>query len=150
MIKPKQMRLRIVLPIIAGCAIAAWLISSLVSGLHTADRYANAQDANAQEMVAKMVIEYLDANQLEWPDNWTELYGPYLKVNRSYSLSFQELQDRVQIDWKVDSKELLQRVNSESDDHSALQLIWLTDEGRSHWKGSEPNEMVIEYLKRMP
>jgi hypothetical protein len=100
------------------------------------------QDAYAVSWVSNMVISYMKANGNAWPKSWEDLRKPYEtmaeKVGRPWS--FEQLQSRVEVDWKVDPKTLI-----EGDD--SKRVIWLRSGTEAHWESREPNEIIREYLK---
>ncbi|HEV8067230.1 MAG TPA: hypothetical protein VGP76_05815 [Planctomycetaceae bacterium] len=89
-----------------------------------------------------MVIEYLKANDNAWPKDWDDLRKPYetcaLRSGRPWS--FEELHDRVEVDWVADAKSRLKT-------DQMTRVIWLRDGTTAHWEHRDPNQMIREYLE---
>ena len=108
--------------------------------------YVQVPNAYAMDWGAAMVIEYMKSNQNEWPSSWEDLRAPYetLAAPQNYPWSFEEIQQRLTIDWKVDPNELA-TANPDSNG-PPFRVIWLSDGSESHWQGAEPNHSILEYL----
>jgi len=107
-----------------------------------------------------LVIEYMDKHQGVWPKSWDDLAnmrgqktnGVYVgKTETSWEAGFRpitsikELQQRVEIDWSANPKQLVKAEISAKG--RPFRVIWLKN-GKSYcYSGKEPNEMVLEYLK---
>jgi hypothetical protein len=93
--------------------------------------------------VADMVIEHLKANDNAWPKGWDDLRKPYetcvLRSGRPWS--FDELRDRVDVDWGADAKSRLTT-------DQTTRVIWLRDGTNAYWENHEPNRLIREYLTR--
>ncbi len=96
--------------------------------------------------VADMCIEYMDANNGNWPRKWGDLRDDYqICIMRSgQPWTFDELSSRVEIDWKTEPKEL--RDASIGLDAPEFRVIWLRDGTNAHWAHQEPNQKVLNYL----
>ena len=57
--------------------------------------------------------------------------------------SFEELSQRVIVNWNVDTIKLKKVVADGSD----FRVIWLRDGTTSYWKSSEPNRIIRDYLR---
>lgn len=90
-----------------------------------------------------MVIEHLKANDNAWPKGWDDLRKPYetcvLRSGRPWS--FDELRDRVDVDWGADAKSRLKT-------DQTTRAIWLRDGTNAYWENHEPNRLIREYLTR--
>ena len=97
--------------------------------------------------VADMVVEHMKANDDLWPKNWDDLRDDYQTCTErsGQPWSFDELSSRTQIDWQAVPTDLL----TQSDGHQGAQfrVITLTDGTNSHWQSSEPNQIILEYLR---
>ena len=84
----------------------------------------------------------LGATTLEPPQEWEDLRKPYetcvLRSGRPWS--FEELRDRVEVDWGADAKSRLTT-------NQTTRVIWLRDGTDAYWESHEPNRLVREYLK---
>ena len=113
-------------------------------------------DAYAAWWTADLVIEHMERNGGSWPRSWDELrptseaYGgtasttPRIKEFRPRA-SIEDLQQRVELDWKADPKELVKAEFTESG--PPFRVIWLRNGSSIFYEGREPNEMVLHYLK---
>jgi hypothetical protein len=134
---------RIGLKLVAGFFIVAtglviWTVHSALEGV---------RNAYAVWWVADMVVEHLEANDGEWPQNWDDLRDDYQTcVNRSgQPWSFEELRSRVVVDWYAKPSELAALANRGSD--PPFRVIWLTDGSNNYWEHNEPNKIIADYLK---
>ena len=104
-------------------------------------------NAYAVDWVPLMVIEYMKTHDDQWPRSWDDLRDPYenLAAPQNYPWSFEELQDRVVMNWDADPK-VLKKVTP-TNDEPPFRVIWLRDGSSTCWEGAEPNARVLEYLK---
>ena len=95
---------------------------------------------------ADMVTEHLKANNNEWPVNWDDLRDDYETcVERSgQPWTFDEIRQRVTIDFKVTTDELLENVRGLTEPN--FSVIRLSDGTDSHWQDREPNVIIYKYL----
>ena len=114
-------------------------------------------NAYAVWWTADLVIEHMEKHGGLWPRNWEELratseqaYKGTVSTNLDGTMiaefrpraSIDELQQRVQIDWKAVPKEL---VKSEfTHKGPPFRVIWLRNGKSTHYSGKEPNEMILE------
>lgn len=124
-------------------AIAA-VISLGLSWLNRANQ--SLRGAYAVWWVANMCVEHMDANNGEWPRSWDDLRDDYQTcVARSgQPWTFGELSQRVEVDWDANPSELLPIADNS---HPDLHVIWLRNGSEAHWKGREPNQIILNYLK---
>jgi hypothetical protein len=117
-------------------------------------------DAYSVWWTADLVIEHMERHSGSWPRSWDELrttseqaYKGTGSTNRDGTMiaefrprdSIEELQQRVEVDWKADPKEL---VKAEIKDTSPpFRVILLRNGKTTHYSGKEPNGMVLDYLK---
>lgn len=99
---------------------------------------------------AEMIVEYMEKHQNRWPTSWKDLEscsGPY-PSNTGFSI--EELQQRVVVDFNADPVRLSKAELTEStgDDYQPpFRVIWLRN-GRTYYvTGSEPNRIILQYLK---
>lgn len=106
------------------------------------------RNAYCQEWVANMIIEHLIAQQNRWPQSWDDLRDDYEScVARSgRHWTFEELQDRVGVDWDVIVEEL--KATNVSPHEPPFRVVWPTKglEG-DHWESREPNRLIWDYLQ---
>ncbi|MCE9607399.1 MAG: hypothetical protein K8U03_21140 [Planctomycetia bacterium] len=104
-------------------------------------------DAYAVWWVADLVIHHLDANDLVWPKDWSDLQDDFeeLTTKEGRPWTFEELRARVEVDWTADSGNL--KTLAERSPRKPLRVIWLRDGTDVFYEGKEPNEMIAEYLR---
>jgi hypothetical protein len=125
----------------AICFIAAIVSFLFARYLELRNGVANAYCA---ELVASLLIEYMEANDGRWPTGWDDLRTTYETSQRTWA--FEELQARVEVEWKIDPAEL---VNLESTGNEPrFEVVWLSDGTETHGQGEGPNEQIIRYLTR--
>ncbi|MEX2308221.1 MAG: hypothetical protein WD738_11540 [Pirellulales bacterium] len=124
--------------LVVALGVGGWAIHRSMEGV---------RNAYAVWWVADMVVEHLKANNGAWPRNWDELRDDYQTcVERSgQPWSFEELQNRVAIDWRADPSQLAALANR--DFTPPFCVIWLSDGTNSHWEHAEPNQIIADYLK---
>ena len=106
------------------------------------------RNAYAAWWVADMVVDHMKAHDGTWPKGWDDLADSYETcVHRSgRPWTFEELRDRVDLDWGADPKDL---IDAKTVDQSPpFRVIWLRDGSDTHWSGAEPNRIVLEYLQQ--
>jgi hypothetical protein len=118
------------------------------------------RDAYAVWWTADLVVEHMEKHGGSWPRSWDELrvtseqaYKGTASTNRDGTMivelrprdSIDELKQRVEIDWKADTKKLTQADFKEKG--PPFRVIWLRNGKSTHYSGKEPNDMVLEYLK---
>ena len=106
---------------------------------------ATIRNSYAQWWVADMVTLHLEANNESWPNSWDELRDDYEACVKTSGRpwSFDELSQRVVVNWNVDTKKLKKVVADGSD----FRVIWLRDGTISHWYSREPNLIIRDYLR---
>lgn len=96
---------------------------------------------------AGTVRSYLQRNGDHWPKSWEDLrpiYEERYKLGEN-ALEFDEMKERLQIDFDVDPRELSHcEVNS---DGPPFRVIRLRNGQENYWEGAEPNTLILEYLK---
>jgi hypothetical protein len=107
----------------------------------------DAQYAYAVWWVADMVIEYMETHDGAWPRGWDDLREPYETcVRRSgRPWSFEQLRDRVDVDWQADPAQLAATPDTGED--PPFRVIWSRNGRQSHWEGQEPNRKILDYLR---
>jgi hypothetical protein len=125
-----------VLAALAVVALAIFVVVSIRNTIEIVD------DAYAVRFTAELVIDYMEANGGRWPSGWDDLRGVYDK-NPDY---FPELVELVNVDWGADPNEL--RKASPKPDGPPFRVIWLKDGREVYWEDMEPNQMILDYLKR--
>ncbi len=104
-------------------------------------------DAYAAWWVADMVIEYMETHDGAWPRSWDDLREPFETCTQRSGRpwTFEQLRDRVEVDWDADPNELATKPVEGSG--PPFKVIWLRNGGSTHWKEHEPNRMVLDYLR---
>lgn len=94
-----------------------------------------------------MVIEYMKTHDDPWPRTWDDLRDPYesLAAPQNYPWSFEDLKNRVAIDWDADPSAL--KNVTHSGNGPPFRVIWLRDDSSTCWGDTEPDARVLEYLK---
>lgn len=113
--------------------------------LHIASQ--SVRDSYAVEWVAGMVIDHMKAHDGAWPASWEDLKDDYESATKEVGQpwTFEELRNRVDVDWSADPNKLLQATPRE--DGPPFHVIWLRDGSHVSWQGYEPNGMILRYLK---
>jgi hypothetical protein len=128
-----------------GCAVLVAILIGSGYGFLRIDQAI--RNAYACSWVAQMVVEHMKGNSGRWPSSWDDLRDDYQTcVTRSgQPWSFAELSRRVDVDWQADPDHLLN--DSKGVDHAGFRVITLSDGTAVHWEKSEPNQIVLEYLR---
>lgn len=137
-----RFRIRTLLIVVAIAAIVAFGISTLMEVNNTI------RNAYAGWWVGDMVVEHLRANNDEWPKNWDDLTDDYQTCVANAGAQpwgFDELRNRVKIDWNAVPTDLAQQ---QSDGEPEFNVIWLSNGTNASWADAEPNEIVLRYLNR--
>jgi hypothetical protein len=108
--------------------------------------YGTIPDMYAQQWVAGMVIGYMETHDDRWPQAWDDLQKPYeravARVGRPWN--FQQLRDRVIVDFTADPSTLAMAVVSEG--RPPFRVIRLRSGKQCYWETKEPNSMIWGYL----
>ena len=121
-----RLRLRTLFLVIAAISVIA-AVAYYVNSVNQAMR-----NSYAVWWAADMVVEHMEANNSQWPQNWEDLRDDYQTcVRRSgQPWQFDELQHRVKIDWDVNPHEL---VDQQLEGIPQFRAIWLADGTDSYW-----------------
>lgn len=106
------------------------------------------QDPYAVEHTAGLIIRYMEQHQNRWPQSWQDLETTQQITdpsNRNFSV--QKLKQIVVVDWNADPTHLA-RAELSIDDQPPFRVIWLRNGNSTHWSSTEPNRLVLEYLRR--
>ena len=97
-------------------------------------------DAYASDWTSEFLIAHLRSNDNQWPTNWEDLRDEYDKLAdpNHYPFTFVALQDRVVLDWKVDTLSLATA--------DPPQIFFRLKSGRQASYGGDPNERIREYF----
>ena len=137
-----RIRIRTLLIAVAIASLIAFAVSTVMQMKNTI------RNAYAGWWVGDMVVEHLRANNNEWPECWDDLLDDYqtcIANAGAQPWEFDELRNRVKIDWDANPGELaVQQSNGEPE----FKVIWLTDGTTTSWADAEPNEIVLKYLNR--
>jgi hypothetical protein len=137
-----RFRIRTLLIVVAIASLVAFAVSSVMQMNNTI------RNAYAGWWVGDMVVEHLRANNDNWPKNWDDLTDDYqtcVANTGAQPWEFDELRNRVKIDWDADPTEL---VEQQSEGKPQFKVIWLADGTNASWTDAEPNEIVLRYLNR--
>ena len=109
------------------------------------------QMAYAMWGAGELVVEHLRLNTNQWPRNWIELERTYRTVEHDPSSSlhstFEEIPNRVQIDWNADLSALATATFTNG--LRPFRVIRLLNGKGTHYAGTEPNVAVWEYLQTL-
>jgi hypothetical protein len=105
-------------------------------------------DSNAVGLAADMIVHHLKVNDDAWPRGWEELRPDYHVCAKNFDPppTFQEVRDRVCIDWSMTSELLAELANEKI--KPTKKVVWLCDGGNVHWRGAEPNQYVFNHFAR--
>jgi hypothetical protein len=106
------------------------------------------RDMYAQWWVADMVIEHMASHDGAWPRNWDDLRRPYatcVQQTGSEPWNFDELRDRVEINFEANPKELA-KATPPTETKPPFRVIYLRNGKVRHYQGREANQMVWDYL----
>lgn len=97
-------------------------------------------NAYASDWTARFVIEHLKANDCRWPTGWDDLREEYdtLAEPSHYAWTFNELQERVVLDWDVDIEAI---VNADP----PVTVFRLADGGTANYNG-DPNVRIRDFV----
>jgi len=134
-------RYRTVISLIAISVV----IASATFVIHRVNQ--NIRNSYAVWWAADMVIAHLHDNDGQWPSDWNELRDDYdyLVEHSGRPWSFDELQQRVTIEWNASTNDMAERLRAGD---TNLNVISSSDGSNSHWIDEEPNGKIAEYLKR--
>ena len=119
---------------------AAWSISTGVS--RTRHNIEASQSTYAARLVTRMCVRHMSANGGSWPKRWHDLrddFAPCLARSRQ-SWTFDDLKERVGVDWNVSPTDLLSEPNSPN-------VIWVASDPEFSFHGTTPNTIVLEHLE---
>lgn len=135
------MRLQLQILTLLGCVA----VTSLSAAAQNND--ALRANAYATDWSAGMVIEYLKTHDNVWPRSWDDLRKPYEThaALQKYPWSFDELQQRIAVDWSADVGSLMAAASAEAP--RAVRVVWLTDGSETHLQGAELNQRILDYLR---
>lgn len=148
-----------------GVCLAVGIYAAIVGAIIGAFHYGAevARNAYATWAAGELVCEHLRRNNNQWPRNWAELAKTYeiatrespetkTETNGSISVaflsaSFDDISNRVTIDWTADVQSLQSTVLPP--EGRPFNVITLKNGRMRAWEGSEPNTMVWEYLQTL-
>lgn len=118
----------------------AWSISIGVS--RTRHNIDASQSTYAARLVAQMCVRHMSLNGGSWPKDWHDLqddFAPCLARTRQ-SWTFDDLKDRVGVDWSVNPTDLLSKPDSPT-------VIWVASDPTFSFHGTTPNAIVLRHLE---
>lgn len=130
-------------------AMCAVTVSALIAAAAIGYRHmsATALDAYAVWWVADIVVEYLDTHERRWPQDWDDLRPSFASVCAKVGNApwrFEELCDRVEIDFSADPKQLEKAPVVEG--QPPFRVVYLRSGHKVHYEGAEPNTIIWKYL----
>lgn len=139
------------LSVLAWVSIASFvlLLLILLYGSYTVYRVAHVHvpNAYAMERTGGLIVEHLRANDNAWPKGWEDLRDDFGAANAASrtSFTFEELQQRIEIDWDADPVALAKV--KPSSDKPPFRVVGIRDGKDVAWGATEPNRMIHEYLR---
>ena len=130
-------------------AIAAFAI--FFAGIRFAQRVLEVpNDAYAMWAAGDVLLDYMTANNADWPDSWDSLADFHSASGNTTTMvgPFAAMQDRVFIDFNFDPHATLSAM-SPDDVSPDFRVVTLRDGGDTHWSGMEPNQRVFDHLKQL-
>ncbi|WP_182869751.1 hypothetical protein [Stieleria mannarensis] len=122
--------------------IAVFGVWSISIGLSRARHNADAsQSTYAARLVAQMCVRHMSFNGDSWPKGWQELrddFAPCMARTRQ-SWDFDDLKERVGVDWNLDPADLLTVPDSAT-------VIWVASDPDFPFHGTTPNAIVLRHL----
>jgi len=97
---------------------------------------------------ADMVIHHLESTDNRWPTGWDDLRDDYeaLAVGSGRPWTFDEIRERVEVDWKADPDQLTRKATEYPTE--SFRVVWLLDGSDHHYQDHEPNEMIAGFLDK--
>ena len=94
-----------------------------------------------------LLVDYMNANNQQWPASWRQLEAFYAGRTRTYTIieSFDDIQDHIEIDFTFDPASV---ALDHPDDDPPFRAVWLRNGTNSAYVGAGPNEIVYAHLKR--
>lgn len=109
------------------------------------------RDMYAVWWVGDMIVLHLEKTEDHWPRCWDDLKDDYdtCVARAGQPWTFQELRDRVEIDWKANVDDL-RAVPPDSSGDVPFRVVRLRSGRKGYWAGREPNRMIHRYLQKLP
>lgn len=103
-------------------------------------------DAYAMWNTGDLVVDYMGKHADRWPSGWEDLRPSFeaCKKGDEYmrgGLTFDEIRNRIEIDWKASPQNALLH-------RTPFKSITARSANHTIWEGAEPNEMIIQYLRK--
>lgn len=140
--RPMQFSLRALLLVVAGCAVVLSIYFSAVSLIRYVED--KVSDAYAVEWVVTVVIDHMETHDGAWPQNWDDLRAAYSRYGNPWD--FDDLRSRVCVDFDADPEKLV--LAEPRPDGPPFRVVYLCRGGDTHGVGGEPNQRILDYLKR--
>ncbi len=108
-------------------------------------------EAHAMQSAGQLIVEHMRLHSGSWPRSWTDLRDTcevtgtrILSTNADAEIA--ELMRRVKIDWTADPEHL--RHSSLQGDSATVAVVQLRSGARAWFIGAEPNELILDYLRK--
>jgi len=103
-------------------------------------------DAYAMWDAGDLVVDYMGKHADRWPSGWEDLQPSFdaCKKGDGYmrgGLTFNEIRNRIEINWHASPQNALLH-------HTPFKSITPRSGNHTIWEGAEPNEMIIQYLRK--
>ncbi len=100
------------------------------------------RDAYASDWTTEFVIAHLRENDNRWPTGWDDLKDEFdtLAEPGHYAWTFDELKDRVWLDWDADPEQIAISAPPKT--------VFRLTSGRQASYGGDPNERLRDYLSK--
>ena len=105
-------------------------------------------DAYAMWAAGDVLIDYMNANNNQWPQSWDELAKFHTASAKQATMvgPFSEMQRRINIDFTFDPISFTERL-SQKDVVLGRRVVTLKRGGDTHWSGREPNQRIFDHLR---
>lgn len=107
-------------------------------------------DAYAMWAAGDVLLDYMTANNADWPDSWSTLADFHSASGKTTTMvgPFADMQDRIYIDFTFDPHATMSAM-SQDDVAPGFRVVTLRDGSDTHWSGMEPNQRVFDHLKQL-
>ena len=123
-------------------ALVIYMISRIAMTVH------EIPEAYAAWATADLIIHHMQTHSNQWPRSWDELLA---NTNTCKDLKYGHIEDlpnMVKVDWNADPDVLAKA----TDNRRTRPFAAVTRENgssfRTVWSGKEPNQMILDYLKK--
>jgi len=129
-------RLRTLLIVLAATVGIALAVAAIVVVREQGEMV---RDAYCLDWASVAIVQHINDNEGRYPADWNDLKPAFVKATASdQSFSFEEVQARVIIDFRID-------LSAPPD--STDRFVWVRSGRGVSWNSPEPNERILSRLK---